>query len=553
MYDNNRGRAWGGQRPQLRLITLALAFAAAAPPLAAQVQGPESTDPLLKQWQFPWLQQEALASGRAAETPYYVDGDEISALGEGLNAFFADGGRIEAAQSQTLQAVGLKLDGKAVHGLGWVSYDSVGTALDSGRVEITWSEGEAHVGRILLPRAAQRVELQRGKTRIDFLQAEPLTEAPAKSGVLARDLPFESAMSKAPLPPGVVSRAQWGARATGACGSSHSPRYFTVHHTATPNNDSISAPARMRQMQAYHIDNNGWCDFGYHYTVGIDGKVYQGRDPDRTGAHVGNHNTNNVGISVVGTFVNFSPRESQLNALTDISRWVVNRYGIQKNRTYIRGHKEWSGHTTNSCPGLLLPWLPTLVQRLNGSTPPPPPPAASVLDSFESSIGRFSSPPTLSGSTVGISTASTAQRSNIQARNGSWSLQVFLRDNASSSANWFVRLLSGGGNPASNARLQKAGGRLGAWFYTGASGVSVQYLVDDSDGTELSVARTLPANTWTFHEVKLDDAAQWSAWVGGNGTITASSVSLDSVVITRAQTSYDVYVYLDDVSFRVQQ
>lgn len=553
MHDNNRGRAWGGQRPQLRLITLALAFAAAAPPLAAQVQGPESTDPLLKQWQFPWLQQEALASGRAAETPYYVDGDEISALGEGLNAFFADGGRIEAAQGQTLQAVGLKLDGKAVHGLGWVSYDSVGTALDSGRVEITWSEGEAHVGRILLPRAAQRVELQRGKTRIDFLQAEPLTEAPTKNGVLARDLPFESAMSKAPLPPGVVSRAQWGARATGACGSSHSPRYLTVHHTATPNNDSISAPARMRQMQAYHIDNNGWCDFGYHYTVGIDGKVYQGRDPDRTGAHVGNHNTNNVGISVVGTFVNFSPRESQLNALTDISRWVVNRYGIQKNRTYIRGHKEWSGHTTNSCPGLLLPWLPTLVQRLNGSTPPPPPPAASVLDSFESSVGRFSSPPTLSGSTVGISTASTAQRSNIQARNGSWSLQVFLRDNASSSANWFVRLLSGGGSPASNARLQKAGGRLGAWFYTGASGVSVQYLVDDSDGTELSVARTLPANTWTFHEVKLDDAAQWSAWVGGNGMITASSVSLDSVVITRAQTSYDVYVYLDDVSFRVQQ
>ena len=81
----------------------------------------------------------------------------------------------------------------------------------------------------------------------------------------------------------------------------------------------------------------------------------------------------------------------------------------------------------------------------------------------------------------------------------------------------------------------------------------MQYLVDDSDGTELSVARTLPANIWTFHEVKLDDAAQWSAWVGGNGMITASSVSLDSVVINRAQTSYDVYVYLDDVSFRVQQ
>lgn len=522
--------------------------------LAAQALPAETADDSLKQWQMPWLVEESLRSGRAAETPYYVDGEEISALAEGLDAFFADGGRVEALDGALLHGVGLKLDGKQVGGLGWVSYGADGQALDAGSVEITWSEGAAHVGRILLPRPAQRVELQRGKAQLDFLQAEPLTEALPKRSRLARDLPFEAATAKAPLAPGVISRAQWGARATGACGSTHSPRFLTVHHTATPNNDTITPAARMRQMQAYHIDNNGWCDFGYHYTVGIDGKVYEGRDPDRTGAHVGNHNTNNVGISVVGTFVNFSPRESQLNALTDISRWVVNRYGIPKSRSNILGHKEWSGHTSNSCPGLLLPWLPTLVQRLSSTTPPPPPPppAASVLDSFEASVGRFNSAPTLSGSTVGISTVSTAQRSNIQARNGSWSLQVFLRDNASSSANWFVRLLSGGGTPANNARLQKAGGRLGAWFYTGASGVSVQYLVDDSDGTELSVARTLPANTWTFHEVRLDDAAQWSAWVGGNGTITATSVTLDSVVINRAQTSYDVYVYVDDVSFRVQ-
>lgn len=547
--DNIPGRRTARICPRIGAVALSLIA-----PLWAGAQDARNTDTndALKQWQLPWLQQQALASGRAAETPFYIDGDEISALAEGLDAFFDDGGRIEALDRSNLHGVGLKLDGKGLEALRWTSFDAAGKALDTGGVEITWSEGDAHVGRILLPRPAQRVELQRNKAQLDFLQAEPITEALPKSRALARDLPFELATAKAPLPPGVISRAAWGARATGACGSSHSPRFLTVHHTATPNNDSISAAARMRQMQAYHIDNNGWCDFGYHYTVGIDGKVYEGRDPDRTGSHVGNHNTNNVGISVVGTFVNFSPRESQLNALTDISRWVVNRYGIPRSRSHILGHKEWSGHTTNSCPGLLLPWLPTLVQRLGTVTPPPPPPAT-VLDSFESSVGRFASAPTLSGSTVGLSTASTAQRSNIQARNGSWSLQLFLRDNATSSADWFLRLLSGGGTPASNAPLQKAGGRLGAWFYTGASGVSVQFLVDDSDGTELSSARALSPNTWTFHEVRLDDSAQWSAWVSGNGTITASSVTLDSVVITRPQTSFDLYVYLDDVSFRVQQ
>lgn len=506
----------------------------------------------LQRWQLPWLQQEALRSGRAAETPFYVDGDEISALAEGLEAFFADGARIEAIDGQPFVGVGLKLDGEAVDTLSWAAYDARGRVIARGPVEITWSEGVAHVGRIRLPQPASRVELDRGKARLSFLQAEPLNELPAVGQRLARDLPmeFETAV-RAPLPPGVISRAQWGARATGTCGSLHSPRFLTIHHTATPNNDSLTPAARMRQMQAYHIDNNGWCDFGYHYTVGIDGKVYEGRDADRTGAHVGNHNTNNVGISVVGTFVNFNPREAQLNALTDISRWVVNRYGIPKTRSAVLGHNEWSGHTSNSCPGLLKPWLPTLVQRLSTTTPPPPPPAV-VLDGFEASVGRFGSAPTLSGSTVGISTASWAQRSNIQAQAGQWSLQLRLVDNPNSSANWFVRLLSGGGSPANNAALQKAGGRLGAWFYTGATGVSVRYLVDDSDGTEMSVARTLPANTWTFHEVRLDDPAQWSAWVGGNGVISASSVTLDAIVVERAQTSFDVYLYVDNVSFRVQ-
>lgn len=540
----------------MTVVSAALVLLAAPLALAQSREDAGAEDGVpadLQRWQLPWLQQEALITGRAAETPFYVDGDEISALAEGLDAFFADGGRVESTDGKPFVGVGLKLDGDAVWGLGWVSYDARGQALDRGLVEITWSEGSAHVGRIRLPQPASYVALERGKSRLSFLQAEPLSELPASGQRLARDLPmeFESAL-RAPLPPGVISRSQWGARATGTCGSTHSPRFLTIHHTATPNNDSITPAARMRQMQAYHIDNNGWCDFGYHYTVGIDGRVYEGRSPDRTGAHVVNHNTNNVGISVVGTFVNFNPREAQLNALTDISRWVVNRYGIPRTRSAVLGHNEWSGHTTNSCPGLIRPWLPTLVQRLNGTTPPPPPPPSTVLDSFEASVGRFGSAPTLSGSTVGIATSSVAQRSNIQAQSGQWSLQLRLADNPSSSANWFVRLLSGGGTPANNASLQKAGGRLGAWFYTGATGVAVRYLVDDSDGTEISVARTLPANTWTFHEVKLDDSAEWDPWASGNGTITAANVTLDAIVVERAQTSFDVVIYVDNVSFRVQ-
>jgi len=75
--------------------------------------------------------------------------------------------------------------------------------------------------------------------------------------------------------------------------------------------------------------------------------------------------------------------------------------------------------------------------------------------------------------------------------------------------------------------------------------------IDDSDGTERSVSRSLPANAWTYVEWNLADAAQWNAWAGNaNGAITAGSVSLDAIWLYRAQTSYDVNVYIDDVQIR---
>jgi hypothetical protein len=530
-----------------RAAALLCSIAAAAPALAGPAPGGSP-------WTPSWLSAEALASGIAPEQPYLEDGEEIAIQGIGVGAFFAAGGIIEAPPGKRLHGAALLIDGEAVGSLAFRAYDARGRLIASGPVEITWSEGLAHVGDVRLSRPAARIVLDPGEAAIAYLRIEPITAPRPPRKVLARELPFEQdeAMAKNVVPSYVVTRAQWGARATGACGSSHSPRYLTVHHTATPNNDSLSPAARMRQMQAYHIDSLGWCDLGYHFVVGIDGKVYEGRPHARTGAHVGNWNTNNLGVSVVGTFVGFEPRQSQLDALTDIARWLVDRYGIAKNRSAILGHKEWPGHESNSCPGLILNYLPTLVQRLNQSNPPPPPPQTTILESFEQGVGRFTRAPTWSGSTRGISSQSFAQRSNLQAKNGQWSLQVMLRDDPASGADWFVRLLSGDGNPANNVRLAKAGGRIGAWFYTGASGVRVRFLVDDSDGTEISNPVTLPQNQWFYYEVRLEDSAQWSAWAGGNGIVTAGEVTLDAIVFERAQTSWDVYLYVDDVQYRRQ-
>ncbi|MGY6518746.1 MAG: N-acetylmuramoyl-L-alanine amidase [Lysobacteraceae bacterium] len=311
-----------------------------------------------------------------AETSWYVEPDELSLLGDGLDAFFGEGGGlVQAGEEGPIRRLGLLVDGHGVERITWRGLDARGRWSRPRPVETTWSEGHAHVVRIDTGFDAQAIALDATGARIEFLQIHLLTDAP-EVPVPARELPPEresSAELLSAVPPGMITRAQWGARNTGSCGGLHSPRFLTIHHTATPNNDSLTPAARMRQMQAFHIDVRGWCDFGYHYTVGIDGRLYQGRvSPDRTGAHVGDWNSNNVGVSVVGNFTDFSPRQTQLDTLESVSRWVVERYNLPRTRDRIRGHRDWPGHTTNACPGArLYPWLNTLVARLNGPVQPP--------------------------------------------------------------------------------------------------------------------------------------------------------------------------------------
>ena len=252
---------------------------------------------------------------------------------------------------------------------------------------------------------------------------------------------------------------------------------------------------------------------------------------------------------------------SMYNASANLVKHFCIRYGIDCKKTYngasssgvvvlsssikIKGHQHFSGQT-HTDPGINWDW-PRYYALINGGSSP----NDKILDSFESSEGNFTHSPSYSGSTTGISSSSTAQRTSSISKNGSYSEQIKLIDNSSTNANWAVRFLSGGGNPSNNNSLSKAGGRIGFWVYTGASGVSVAVSVDDNDGTERSDSKALSPNQWTYVEWWLDDSSQWNAWVNGNGVLS-NTVSLDAIWFYRNQTSYTVYIYIDDVQYRFE-
>src|SRR5690606_16377150 len=159
---------------------------------------------------------------------------------------------------------------------------------------------------------------------------------------------------------------------------------LTIHHTVTPNNDSLTMAARVRQIQAYHIDVRNYCDVGYHFLVGQDGLVYQGRPENKIGAHALGANTNNVGISFIGDFTSTEPSQAQLNAAATILRALSDEYGIALSRTKVKGHRE-VGQTSTSCPGQRLfnrlSELISLAAASDGATLPPSSPGGVTPDS----------------------------------------------------------------------------------------------------------------------------------------------------------------------------
>jgi len=147
----------------------------------------------------------------------------------------------------------------------------------------------------------------------------------------------------------LVPRRQWGAK---RLGPNHDPMHgihkITLHHTA-------EIPGRMHQddrelvkvIQRYHQSNLGWADIGYHYLIGRDGKVYEGRPLHAQGAHCGgSRNRHNLGIALIGDFHRHMPSRAQLAATES---FVLDQ--LRRNRVHGRSliaHREIG---VTICPG----------------------------------------------------------------------------------------------------------------------------------------------------------------------------------------------------------
>ena len=163
---------------------------------------------------------------------------------------------------------------------------------------------------------------------------------------------------------GVISREEWGARAT-QCSAVESDWYrMAIHHTAGPQTAGGTVVGRLQSTQAYAMDSGTWCDIPYQMLVGFDGTLYEGRGLVLTsGATGGGNNGGNLAVCFIGCY--HAPDSACVGGeghdVTDammqqgqlLVQTLVRLHDIATSDDNIRGHRDWPGNST-ACPGSLL-------------------------------------------------------------------------------------------------------------------------------------------------------------------------------------------------------
>ena len=231
-------------------------------------------------------------------------------------------------------------------------------------LETTWSEMDYHVAVADLGGMATGAQIRTPREALPHIRTlqwnavvpdEPVEPVADGESVGGASEALRSELSGL----GIVTRSAWGARATRCTSRNGHMNRMAIHYTVTP---SENPERQVRGIQRYHMDSRGWCDVGYHFLVGIDGTVYEGRPLHLVGAHVGGHNTNNIGISFVGCFnpsgcpSSYGPKhppEVMLRAGGNLVGELSRLFGITVNTSNVKGHRDHSGAST-SCPGQYL-------------------------------------------------------------------------------------------------------------------------------------------------------------------------------------------------------
>ena len=125
-----------------------------------------------------------------------------------------------------------------------------------------------------------------------------------------------------------------------------------IHSTATPEGRAVTP----EEICRWHREA-GKREIGYHYVIGLDGTVHNGRNSAIAGAHVAGYNQNSIGICYVGGVAKGSktPKDTRTAEQTAALKKLIAELKKEHPSATICGHKDLA---VTDCPSFdVSAWL----------------------------------------------------------------------------------------------------------------------------------------------------------------------------------------------------
>ena len=178
--------------------------------------------------------------------------------------------------------------------------------------------------------------------------------APPVSPTVAYEPPALIQPTDVPKALKIIARSQWTDRAPDRrhINPMAGVERITVHHTGWDpiHFDDLAATAEhLEKIRRFHVHDRHWADIGYHYVIDRAGRIWEARPLQYQGAHVKNHNEQNLGVMVLGNFDRQRPTDAQLSMLRETIVQFRGRHQVPVERIYT--HQELN---VTNCPGSRL-------------------------------------------------------------------------------------------------------------------------------------------------------------------------------------------------------
>lgn len=112
--------------------------------------------------------------------------------------------------------------------------------------------------------------------------------------------------------------------------------FVIVHPTGTASCTTQAECATViREIHDFQVDGNGWPDISYHFLIGGDNRIYQGRGWGRQGQNVEGFNNQAINIGYVGRFTQDRPSAEAVALLESLITCGISQGALASNANVV--------------------------------------------------------------------------------------------------------------------------------------------------------------------------------------------------------------------------